>query len=173
MSHDLLAIYLTDHLAGATAGSRRMRRLAKAEGDAADSTELSRVADEVEEDRSTLMSVVENAGVSPRWYKTAIASLGERVGLLKTNGAILHRSPLTSLVELEAMRMGVTAKLCLWGALRHTELSTSFDLDDLIQRAQRQLGVLEDAHSRRAMVVSQRDASGPVVTTHASAGDRS
>jgi hypothetical protein len=60
---------------------------------------------------------------------------------------------LTSLVELEAMRMGVTGKLDLWTALRHTRLAERRDFDVLIQRASRQLDDLEEAHTRRAAVL--------------------
>jgi hypothetical protein len=173
MSADLLAIYLSDHLAGATAGSRRMRRLAEAERDASDAAELSRVADEIEEDRATLLSVMNSVGATPQWYKTALAQVGERAGLLKLNGAVFHRSPLTSVVELEAIRMGVIGKHSMWSALRHTDLRTSFDFDDLIQRAERQLQVIVDAHGRRASVVAQRDASGAAQSSGARSNEPS
>jgi hypothetical protein len=150
MDKELLGIYLSDHLAGATAGSRRMRRLADAEQKAPDSDVLQRLATEIEEDRKTLMSIIEAEGIEARWYKTAIAKVGEAVGMLKSNGTLFHRSPLTSLVELEGMRMGVTAKYDLWTALRHSELSGRQDFDQLMQRANRQLQELEEIHVRRA-----------------------
>jgi len=150
MDKDLLGIYLSDHLAGATAGSRRMRRLADAEDKASDGDVLQRLAKEVEEDRKTLMSIIEAEGIEARWYKTAIAKAGEAVGVLKSNGTLFHRSPLTSLVELEGMRMGVTAKYDLWTTLRHSELSGRQDFDQLMQRANRQLQELEEIHVRRA-----------------------
>jgi hypothetical protein len=153
MEKELLSIYLSDHLAGATAGSRRMRRLADAEQKAPDSDVLQRLATEIEEDRKTLMSIIEAEGIEARWYKTAIAKAGEAVGMLKSNGTLFHRSPLTSLVELEGMRMGVTAKYDLWTALRHSELSGRQDFDQLMQRATRQLQELEDAHVQRAQVL--------------------
>jgi len=150
MDKDLLGIYLSDHLAGATAGSRRMRRLADAEDKASDGDVLQRLAKEIEEDRKTLMSIIEAEGIEARWYKTAIAKAGEAVGVLKSNGTLFHRSPLTSLVELEGMRMGVTAKYDLWTTLRHSELSGRQDFDQLMQRANRQLQELEEIHVRRA-----------------------
>src|ERR1041384_3666517 len=101
MASELMEIYLTDHLAGATAGSRRMRRLADAERRAEDANTLQRIANEVEEDRATLLSIIEAEGVEPRWYKTAMARLGEAVGMLKPNGQLFSRSPLSSVIELE------------------------------------------------------------------------
>jgi len=152
---ELLETYLTDHLAGATAGCRRMRRLADAERAAADGDTLQRVADEIDEDRTTLLSILHAGRIEPRWYKSAMARVGEELGVLKTNGSLFHRSPLTSLVELEAMRMGVTAKLDLWSSLKHSAVADREDFDLLIERATRQLHALELAHARRADVLSE------------------
>ena len=152
MDKELLGIYLSDHLAGATAGARRMRRLADAERQAPDGQDLRRIANEIEEDRATLLSIIEAERIEASWYKTAIAKVGEAVGVVKSNGALFHRSPLTSLVELEGMRMGVTGKSDLWTALRHSELSTRHDFDKLLERARRQLQDLEAAHVRRAEI---------------------
>ena len=121
MSDDLLAIYLTDHLAGATGGSNRMRSLADHERSASDGATLATIASEIEQDRQTLVRVLDAAGVSPRRYKMAAAWLVERAGLLKSNGSF-RRSPLTSVIELEFLRMGVTGKISLWESLQHTDL---------------------------------------------------
>ena len=162
MSNGLLEIYLTDHLAGATAGARRMRRLADAERKAEDGFTLRRVADEIDEDRDTLVSILRAEGIEPRWYKSAMSRAGEAVARLKTNGEVFHRSPLTSLVELEAMRMGVTGKLDLWTALRQTTLAEQQDFDRLIDRAMGQLRDLDEAHRRRVGVINGAHSSDDV-----------
>src|SRR4051794_18313518 len=167
MDKELLGIYLSDHLAGATAGSRRMRRLVDAEQQAPDADVLQRIAAEIEEDRATLLSIIESEGIEPRWYKTAMAKVGEAVGLLKTNGALFHRSPLTSLVELEGMRIGVTGKLDLWTALQHAHVAGDRDLDRLIERANRQLQELDQAHARRADALRGSGTGEPVVRSEA------
>lgn len=151
--HDLLAIYLTDHLAGAAGGSRRMRRLATAERDAVDGRELARIADEIEEDRLALRSMIDDAGIRPRWYKSVAARAAEAAGMLKLNGTVFRRSPLTSVLELELMRMAVTGKLALWGALHDTVLTERHDFDVLIDRARAQLRDLEVAHTRRTGIL--------------------
>ena len=168
MSDDLLAIYLTDHLAGATAGCKRMRRLADHERSADDGATLDAIATEIEEDRQTLDEVIRAVDVSPRWYKTATAWLGEQVGLLKTNGRLFRRSPLTSLIELEFMRMGVTGKVALWQTLQHTELREHFDFGELIDRAERQLNGLQAAHEARASVIAhgERGSYAPPFAAH-------
>jgi hypothetical protein len=149
MATELMEIYLTDHFAGATAGCRRMRRLADAERMAEDGGALQRIANEVDEDRTTLLSILKTEGIEPRWYKAAMARVGEALGTLKSNGELFGRSPLSSVVDLEAMRMGVTGKLDLWSALRETELADRQDFDTLIDRAMRQLHDLDEAHRRR------------------------
>jgi len=154
MENELLAIYLTDHLAGATGGSKRMRRLADAERDSPYAETLERIAREVEEDRMTLVSIIEAEGIEPRWYKAAMARVGEAVGLVKTNGTLFKRSPLTSVIELEAIRMGVTGKLDMWSALKNTRLAGKHDFDMLIDRANRQLHQLELVHTQRAQVLN-------------------
>lgn len=157
---DLLAIYLTDHLAGAAAGSRRMRRLAEAERDADDGRDLARIADEIEQDRVALRSMIDEAGISLRWYKSLAARAVEAAGMLKLNGTVLRRSPLTSVLELELMRMAVTGKLALWGALHDTPLTERHDFDVLIDRARAQLRDLEVAHTRRTGVLGSAMMTG-------------
>ena len=153
LDHELLAGYLSDHLAGAVAGSQRMHRLAQAERAAPDGPALTAVSHEIDEDRATLERVIAVADITPSRAKVAAGCVAEKVGLLKTNGRWLRRSPLTSLVELEALRMGVTGKVALWTALARTSLARDFDFDALAARGRHQLDVLEDAHRRRAGIV--------------------
>jgi len=165
MSDDLLAIYLTDHLAGATGGSNRMRSLADHERSASDGALLATIASEIEQDRRTLIRILAAAHVTPRRYKMATAWLIERVGRLKFNGS-LRRSPLTSVLELEFLRMGVTGKIALWESLRHSDLTDEFDFDELLARASRHLQGLEAAHDRRASIVGQRSANQAAVAAN-------
>jgi hypothetical protein len=166
MTDDLLAIYLTDHLAGATAGTKRMRRLAEQERSASDGAALEAVATGIEQDRQTLEMVMAAADVSPRWYKTVAARIAEGVGLIKTNGRLVRRSPLTSVVELEMMCMAVTGKAALWEALKQTDLSERFDFGELIDRALQQRHMLETSHRARAGVVGQRSTADMPVDAH-------
>jgi len=154
MDNEMLAIYLSDHLAGATGASKSMRRLADAERESPYAETLERMAREIEEDRMTLLSIIEAQGIEPHWYKAAMARVGEALGMLKTNGTLFKRSPLSSLVELEAMRMGVTGKLELWSSLKSTSLAGKHDFDMLIDRANRQLHQLELVHTQCAHVLN-------------------
>ena len=85
--HELLEIYLADHLAGATAGAQRARRLAEAAASAPDDGTLSSSATDVEADRDALSALMEVVNVSPSQIETALASVAERLGALKTFSA--------------------------------------------------------------------------------------
>jgi hypothetical protein len=147
----LLRIYLEDHFAGATAGAARARRLADAERDSSDAATLAKFADDVHTDRASLSAVMQALDAPDNLVKTRLASLVEKVGALKPNGFVINRSPLTSVVELEAMQMGVRGKRSLWATLALLNLPQlmEFDLDALIGRADQQLATLDDLHRRR------------------------
>ena len=84
----------------------------------------------------------------------------EVVGRLKPNGRLLSRSPLTDVLELEALRDAVAGKSAGWQVLRAVadsdpRLDTVL-LDELYERAERQRGELEVLHltvSRRCMAL--------------------
>ncbi len=145
--HDLLSIYLNDHLTGASVGVELARRSAKGQLAAHRRTELSRLAEEVEEDRSSLVRLMKTLDVPVQKHRIAAGWAAEKVGRLKPNGTWVHRSPLSDVIELESLRLGVEGKLCLWRLLRQladTETRLSVvDLDDLQERAVGQIETLE------------------------------
>jgi hypothetical protein len=151
----LLGIYLNDHLAGAVIGSNLARRLAASERGSADAEVLERLALEVEADRQALVDMVRSLEVPIRHYKSWAAWTAERVGRLKLNGRLLTRSPLSRVLELEAMRLGVEGKAAGWRTLR--SLATTDDrldverLDELNDRAWRQVDELEQLRVRAAI----------------------
>jgi hypothetical protein len=60
----------------------------------------------------------------------------------------VERSPLSTIVELEAMQMAVRGKRSLWETLQ-VALPTQVGLDALIARADDQLDVLSGLHAGR------------------------
>jgi hypothetical protein len=157
-SHDqdaLLAIYLNDHLAGAVAGSNLAKRLAEAERDWVGGAVLPRVAKEIEEDLGQLTEIMAALEVPARQYKMWAGWAMEKVGRLKPNGRLLTRSPLSRVVELEAMRLGVEGKAAGWRTLRARAATDSrldaARLDELIARARRQIDDLERLRVRAAV----------------------
>jgi hypothetical protein len=135
---NLLAIYLNDHLAGATGGVELARRLrASNEGDPEFGPELAEICAEIEADREALVAILDGFDVGSSRLKPLAAVLAERLGRLKLNGRLWGYSPLSRLDELELLQLGVTGKRRLWRALEHThagELS-GFDLGALADRA--------------------------------------
>lgn len=145
--HELLGIYLNDHLTGASVGVELARRSAKGQLDRQRRTELSRLADDVEEDRVSLLRLMKTLSIPAQKHRIAAGWAAEKVGRLKPNGTWVHRSPLSDLVELESLRVGVEGKLCLWRLLHRLADTdpriSAADLDELEQRAAVQIEALE------------------------------
>lgn len=150
---ELIAIYLNDHLAGSTVGVELARRLrASNEGDPEFGPALVEVCAEIEADREALKAVMDRLGVGQSKIKPLAAVLGERLGRLKLNGRLWGYSPLSRLVELELLQIGVAGKRRLWRALEHTHAGElpDFDLGALAERATGQLRRLEELHLKAA-----------------------
>ena len=150
---ELLAIYLNDHLAGATLGVELARRLRGSnEDDPEFGPALAKICVEIEADRETLKAAMDRLGVGQNRLKPFVAILGERLGRLKLNGRLWDYSPLSRLDELELLQIGVVGKRRLWRALEHTHASDLPDLDlgALAERATEQLRRLEALHLKAA-----------------------
>jgi hypothetical protein len=150
----LLATYLNDHLAGATAGRELARRSAASNRGSALGQFLSELAQEVDEDRDALLALMGELQIGADRIKVLGGWAIEKLGRLKPNGRLLSYSPLSRLLELEGLTLGVRGKLALWHALQTIEPDepalASADLGSLARRAERQLEEL-DRH-RRAIV---------------------
>jgi len=130
MSTRLLAIYLNDHLAGATLGVELARRTLK-ENDEGELGDLLRwLVQQLVEDRRSLLALIEK----PSLAKAGLAWAAEKLGRLKANGHLTSYSPLSRLVELEGLKAGIEAKRSLW---------LSLDEAELVARAEEQLERLE------------------------------
>jgi hypothetical protein len=144
----LLSIYLNDHLAGATAGVQLARRLRGSNRDEPGfSGPLGEICAEIETDREILTETMERLGISRGTVKPAAAWLGEKLGRLKPNGQLTGSSPLSRVIELELLLIGVTGKLRMWRAV---ELAwgenIAIDFGRLSERAERQRSRLEELH---------------------------
>ncbi len=157
----LLGIYLNDHLAGATGGVELARRVARSSLVPVDVGLLRQLAAEIAADREALLKMMAVLGVPARGYKHYAAWIGEKAGRLKLNGYLLTRSPLSSLEELELLRLGVEGKAAGWRTLRTlAESDIRLDvgrLDELISSARRQADLLEDLRVQAAAQVIAAD----------------
>lgn len=156
----LTEIYLNDHLAGSTGGGDLADRVARSHRGRPDGPALARVAQEIGEDRSALLEIMAALEVPVRHYKLAAVWVAEKVGRAKLNGHLLSRSPLSDLVELEALQVGVHGKAAGWRCLRaiaDTDSRLDADrLDELIERAEAQVSILEEIRLRIARRVLGR-----------------
>jgi hypothetical protein len=141
----LLAIYLRDHHAAGVAGARIAQRVASAVGRDPGSDDLRRVASEIRQDLIVLEGIMRRLGVEPDRVKDTLSRIAERAGRLKLNGRLLRRSPLSDLLELEALVVGITGKQALWGSLRDIPSVNLEELDQLVERAEEQKRVVESA----------------------------
>lgn len=137
-----LAIYLQDHLAGATAGAELAHRARDSNEDEAELGDfLKTLARQIDEDRGVLIEMMDHLGIDRSRVKISGAWVGERLGRLKLNGQLTGYSPLSRLIELEGLTIGVAGKRSLWQNLLaccEAELAR-FDLNRLIARADQQL----------------------------------
>ena len=137
MDQRLLGIYLNDHLAGSVVGTRLARRIAKHNEGNHYGTEAKRLAGEIDEDKAALESLMERLGVRRKRARRLIAGVAETVGRLKPNGRLVGYSPLSRVIELEALTLGINGKLELWQSLKVADGGID-GVDRLVARAEDQ-----------------------------------
>ena len=141
-----LATYLNDHYAAATGGLALARRAASENEGSELGAFLTELGDEIEADRATLGEIMSALGVGTDRTKVIAARVFERVGRLKPNAQLRGYSPLSPLVELEVLGLGIRGKLAMWRALREVAGTPPLDteqLGELAARAERQVADLE------------------------------
>jgi hypothetical protein len=154
LSTDRLEIYLNDHLLAATAGLELARRTASSNAGGEFGPPLRTLADELEEDRDELVATIGRLGHRVDRLKVALGWSGEKLGRLKPNGQLTGYSPLSRLLEIEALTGGTQARRALWSAVAAVEgeadAETAGRRAALIARADEQLRVLQDLQARAA-----------------------
>jgi hypothetical protein len=149
-SEDRLSTYLNDHHAGSTAGLDLARRAAKNNEGNEFGEFLTRIAGEIEEDVAALENVMDLLEIDKNMLKAGIAWIGEKAARLKPNDQLVGYSPLSRLIELEGLSLGVEGKGCLWRALVRIgdPRLEGAGLHTLAQRAERQRDELEEYRLR-------------------------
>ncbi len=149
----MLPIYLNDHLAGATVGVELARRTAASNrDDERFGPPLTRICEEIEADRATLEGVMELLGIGKDRFKPVAAWIAEKLGRLKPNGQLRGYSPLSRLVELEGLYIGISGKARLWKALDSNlgDGLPGLDFAALGERADRQRTEVEGLQEQAA-----------------------
>ncbi|WP_043710909.1 hypothetical protein [Corallococcus macrosporus] len=151
-----LGIYLNDHLAGSVGGLElAVRTEAENHGNLL-GRYLATLIPELKEDQSTLMKVMEALEVKRDPLKTRVAWAVEKVGRLKLNGALVRYSPLSRLLELEALCSATEGRLSLWRTLARVSLKDErlapFPFEARVQRGEAQRSVLQRLRAQAADV---------------------
>lgn len=153
---NLLAIYLNDHHAGSVAGVELAKRTLDNNKGTEYEAFLAQLLDDIRADQATLDRIIEQSGIPRSPVKPGLAWATEKVGRLKLNGALTGYSPLSRLIELEGLRLGIEGKRCLWRSLRHARPAeaavTDEELDELIARAEAQIEAVEEHRLKAAQV---------------------
>ncbi|MFB6632142.1 hypothetical protein ACFCWY_19810 [Streptomyces sp. NPDC056362] len=106
------------------------------------------MADEIAEDRRSLLRIMAALDVPVMRARALVLRCAERAGRAKLNGRLVTRSPLSDVLELEALLLGVQGKLALWRTLG--DVARGDDRIDggtvrlLADRAERQIEQLEE-----------------------------
>jgi hypothetical protein len=149
-----LATYLNDHLAGATTGRELAKRAHSNNRGTQFEPTLEWLVEQIVEDRQSLLGIMRAVGAPEDHLKKLAAFAVERVGRLKPNNSLFSYSPLSRMVELEGLMLGVTGKLGCWRALQQLDdpRLVAFDLERLAQRGLEQRERIEEQRRQAARI---------------------
>jgi len=163
MADKAMDVYLNDHLAGAVLGSSLAKQLREENAGTPLGDVMSSLAPQIEEDRGTLLDLMERIGTSKNPVKQATTWLTEKASRPKFSGLTSGDPKLGTFMALEALMIGVEGKMSLWKVLKEVpdsyEPLKSMDLDNLIEKAEAQRDTLE-----RERISAGRRALGGVTT---------
>lgn len=147
MADKAIDVYLNDHLAGAMFGSDLAEQIeARSEGTPLGDV-MASIAPQIEEDRQTLIDLMEQMGTSKNPVKQATTWVAEKVSRVKFAGESSGEPELGIFMALESLTLGVSGKLALWKALMEVadqyEALAALNLEQLADRARSQLEALE------------------------------
>lgn len=144
----LWSIYLNDQLALMVAAQVLSRRAARSNKASDLGTFLADLASELETDISALHVVMDELGVASSRVKIPAVRIGVRLGRLKWNGRIIRYSPLSRVVELEALCLLAAARRRFWTSLGDADLRLPNEVvpPALAEHSAGQLDRLEELH---------------------------
>ena len=147
MNHDLLTIYLNDHLAGSVVAIEQLEHCLARNPEGALGAFLPRLLREIEADQGVLKDVLTRVGGAENPAKKAGAWVAEKLQRVKPSGDPAGYSDLNRLEELEGIAIGIAGKLALWRSLEAVgptdDRLRDVDFGALARRAQRQRDEVE------------------------------
>ncbi|MEY2446125.1 MAG: hypothetical protein QOE00_2705 [Ilumatobacteraceae bacterium] len=152
----LLHIYLRDHQAASKGGISLVRRCRRSNSGTELAVVLEGIEAEIRAAQQALEDLMRGLGAKKSRVKQVVGRGAEVVGRLKSNGRLFHYSPLSRVVELEALASAVFTQRSLWLSLRavvdHYAVLDAGQLDRLIADATGQYERLLIEHDRAAAV---------------------
>jgi hypothetical protein len=148
-----LKVYLRDHRGGATFGQSLARRSQEANAGTELGDTLAVVAREIEEDCRSLDSIMARLGIKPSMVKLAFAKVADVAARPKLHGRLQPCTPVSRVLQLEALTASILTKRHLWQALAAVAAAgeiPSLDRDELarlIGRSDAQIDRLEVHHA--------------------------
>jgi hypothetical protein len=145
MAHKHLAIYLNDHLAGATGALELMDDLAEAHAGTPVGDALMQLHREIESERQQLERLVDRLDISVSGPRRMGAWLGEKLAYIKLQMDDKSTGAMRLFEGLEALALGIQGKRGLWRVLAIVSQADpelqGIDYEQLVQRS-------EDQHRR-------------------------
>lgn len=165
MADNAIDVYLNDHLAGATLGSDLAEQIQARNHGTALGQLMELLAPQIEQDRQTLIELMQRLDSSKNSIKQATAWIAEKASRAKFSGMTSGEPGLGTFMALETLALGVRGKGCMWKALKevadqHPPIA-SMNLDELIDRARTQ----EDALERERLAAGTRALANEVRAT--------
>jgi hypothetical protein len=156
MADNPLDVYLNDHLAGAMLGSDLAEQIRSQNEGTALGQLMESLAPQIDQDRQTLIELMQQLDSSKNPVKQATAWIAEKASRVKFSGMTSGEPELGRFMALETLTLGVRGKACMWTVLRqladqHPAIA-SLDLDELVNRARTQ----EDALERERLLAGTR-----------------
>jgi hypothetical protein len=161
-----LRVYLNDHRAGAAGGQALAKRCLRNNPRSELGDTLRQLLPDLESEAKTLEGIIERLDATANRAKQVLAVAGERAARLKLNGSFRRYSPLSRLLELEALLAGIEAKRSMWLAFASSAVSEAVadvDFEALATRATEQRSRLQP-HHRDAARVAFGVATGATLT---------
>ena len=147
MADKAMDVYLNDHLAGAMMGSDLAEQLRDENEGSPLGEIMTSLAAQIEEDRQSLIDLMERMGTSKNPVKQATTWVAEKASRTKFSGMTSGEPEVGNFMALETLTLGVEGKASLWRALtavadRYEQLRAT-DLSGLLARAEAQHDTLE------------------------------
>ncbi|MDQ6820157.1 MAG: hypothetical protein M3076_07445 [Actinomycetota bacterium] len=118
MADKAMDVYLNDHLTGATLGSDLAEQIRNRHEGTPLGEVMRSIAPQVEEDRQTLIDLMERMGTAKNPVKQASGWLAEKVSRVKFSAAVSGEPDHGAFMALESLTLGVEGKMALWTALK-------------------------------------------------------